>query len=82
MWPGSGYAPFMTKKKRKKPRRPHDPVYRRIFTHARTIEEILRRFVTGPWAAQLDFSTLELVPAHYVSPPFMVPDASQKQQVK
>ncbi len=49
------------------PRRPHDPVYRRVFTHARTIEEILRRFATGPWAAKLDFSTLELVPARYVS---------------
>ncbi len=69
MQPG-GYAPVMAKKKRekpKKPRRPHDPTHRRIFTHARTIEEILRRFTTGPWAAQLDFSTLELVPAHYVS---------------
>ena len=60
----------MVKKKRKKskkPRRPHDPVHRRIFTHPRMIREILQRFATGPWAAQLDFSTLELVPAHYVS---------------
>jgi hypothetical protein len=47
--------------------RPHDPVYRRIFTHRSIIEEILRRFVVGPWTAKLDFSTLELVPAHYVS---------------
>ena len=54
-------------KKGKKPRRPHDPVHRRIFTHPGMIEQILRRFATGPWAAQLDFSTLELVPAHYVS---------------
>jgi predicted transposase/invertase (TIGR01784 family) len=54
-------------KKLRKPRRPHDLVHRRIFTHPRMIEEILRRFVTGPWASQLDYSTLELVPAHYVS---------------
>jgi len=47
--------------------RPHDPVYRRIFTHARTIEDILRRFATGPWAAKLDFKTLELIPGRYVS---------------
>ena len=51
----------------KRSRRPHDSVYRRIFTHARTIEDILRRFATGPWAAKLDFKTLELVPARYVS---------------
>ena len=48
-------------------KRPHDPVYRRIFSHARMIEDVLRRFVTGPWLGQLDFSTLELVPARYVS---------------
>ena len=50
----------MAKKKRKKgkkPGRPHDPVHRRIFTHPGMIEQILRRFATGPWAAQLDFST-------------------------
>ena len=56
-----------TKKRKKKPRRPHDPVYRRVFTHARMIEELLRRFLAGPWTAKLDFSTLELVPTHYVS---------------
>ncbi len=55
------------RKKRKTPRRPHDPVLRRIFTHPRMAQEILQRFATGPWAAELDFSTLELVPAHYVS---------------
>ncbi len=31
------------------------------------IEEVLRRFVTGPWVGELDFSTLELVQARYVS---------------
>jgi len=41
-----------TKKTRK-----HDPVYRRIFNRAQIMEEILRRFATGPWSAHLDFST-------------------------
>jgi hypothetical protein len=54
-------------KRSKTPRRPHDPVYRRIFTNPRMIEEVLRRFVSGPWIEKLDFSTLELVPTHYVS---------------
>ncbi len=54
-------------KKSQPPRRPHDPVYRRIFSNAGIIEEALRRFLKGPWLGQLDFSTLELVPARYVS---------------
>lgn len=48
-------------------RRQHDPVYRRVFNRAQIIEEILRRYATGPWAAQLDFETLEPVPADFVS---------------
>ncbi len=47
--------------------RPHDPVYRRIFSNRQMIEEVLRRFVAGPWLSKLDFSTLELVSARYVS---------------
>jgi hypothetical protein len=47
--------------------RQHDPVYRRIFNRAQIIEEILRRFATGPWAAHLDFSTLTPVPADFVA---------------
>ena len=31
------------------------------------IEDVLRRFLTGSWRRNLDFSTLELVPARYVS---------------
>lgn len=49
------------------PRRPHDPIYRRIFSNARMIEEMLRRFLPGSWLRRLDFSTLEQVPARYVS---------------
>ena len=48
-------------------RRRHDPVYRRVFNRAQIIEEILRRYATGPWASQLSFETLEPVPADFVT---------------
>ena len=50
-----------------KEKRQHDPVYRRIFNRAQIIEEILRRFATGPWADRLDFSTLSPVPADFIT---------------
>lgn len=55
------------KKKGRKKKRQHDPVYRRIFNRAQIMEEILRRYAIGPWAAHLDFSTLEPVPADFVT---------------
>ncbi len=55
------------KQDHQKKRRQHDPVYRRIFNRAQIIEEILRRFATGPWAAHLDYSTLAPVPAAFVT---------------
>ena len=67
----TGSGPMTTKPaKRQDPQRKtrqHDPVYRRIFNRAQMIEEILRRFATGPWAAHLDFSTLAPVPADFVA---------------
>ncbi len=57
----------MRKKGVSKETRQHDPVYRRIFNRAQIIEEILRRFATGPWAAHLDFSTLAPVPADFIA---------------
>ena len=51
----------------KKTKRQHDPIYRLIFNRARIIEEILRRFATGPWAAKLDFSTLAPVPSDFIA---------------
>jgi len=47
--------------------RQHDGAYRRLFSHAAMVEALLRRYVAQPWTDQLDFTTLELVPAHYVS---------------
>ena len=55
------------KKSGRQKKRKHDPVYRRIFHRAQIIEEILRRFATGPWAAHLDYSTLAPVPADFVA---------------
>ena len=50
--------------KRKKTK--YDPSYRRLFSHARMVQDLLQRYVGGEWLNQLDFKTLELVPAHYV----------------
>ena len=46
---------------------PHDGSYRRLFSHAVMAEDLIRRYVAPPWIDRLDFSTLEMVPAHYVS---------------
>ncbi len=46
---------------------PHDGSYRRLFSHAVMVEDLIRRYVAPPWLDRLDFSTLEMVPAHYVS---------------
>jgi len=50
-----------------KKKTPHDGSYRRLFSHARMIADLLERYVVPPWIGSLDLSTLELVPAHYVS---------------
>ncbi len=47
---------------------PHDGSYRRLFSHAVMAEDLIRRYVAPSWIDRLDFSTLEMVPAHYVSP--------------
>ncbi len=46
---------------------PHDGSYRRLFSHAVMVEDLIRRYIAPPWISRLDFSTLETVPAHYVS---------------
>ena len=50
-----------------KPSTPHDGSYRRLFSHARMVEDLIRRYVAPRWINRLDFSTLEMVPAHFVS---------------
>ncbi|MCP4200479.1 MAG: Rpn family recombination-promoting nuclease/putative transposase [bacterium] len=46
---------------------PHDGSYRRLFSHAIMVKDLIRRYVAPSWVGRLDFSTLEMVPAHYVS---------------
>ena len=46
---------------------PHDGSYRRLFSHARMVQDLIQRYVAPPWVDRLDFETLEMVPAHYVS---------------
>jgi predicted transposase YdaD len=45
----------------------HDSGYRRLFSHAQTVEELIRGFLREPWTSQLDFSTLERVETSFVS---------------
>ena len=44
-----------------------DPNYKRIFSFPRMVEDLLRGFLPGQWLAELDFSTLDKLPAEYVS---------------
>jgi predicted transposase/invertase (TIGR01784 family) len=45
----------------------HDPGYKRIFSHSRMVEELIRGFLHGDWIERLDFSTLEKVSHSFVS---------------
>ena len=54
-------------KSSKAEKRKHDRVYRRIFNRPQIMEEILRKFASGPWVKHLDFSTLAPVPADFIA---------------
>ncbi|MDR2259983.1 MAG: Rpn family recombination-promoting nuclease/putative transposase, partial [Azoarcus sp.] len=45
----------------------HDARYRRLFSHAVAIRDLLARFAPGPWLRDADFSTLTRVNSSYVS---------------
>ena len=45
----------------------HDHSYKRLFSHPRMVEDLLRGFVKEDWVRQLDFSTLEKANASFVS---------------
>ncbi len=47
--------------------KPIDRSHRLLFSHPRTIRDLLRGFIHQPWVAELDFSTLEKLPANYIS---------------
>ena len=45
----------------------HDAAYKDLFSHPRMVEDLLRGFAAPEWSDALDFSTLEKLPAEYVS---------------
>lgn len=46
---------------------PHDQGYKRLFSHAASVEELLRGFLREDWADRLDVSTLERIGSSFVS---------------
>ena len=44
-----------------------DAAYKELFSHPRMVEDLLRGIVAPEWSAALDFTTLEKLPAEYVS---------------
>ena len=46
----------------------HDPAYKKLFSQPRMIEDLLRGFVDQPWIDDLDFTTLEQLNRHFVTP--------------
>ena len=44
-----------------------DPHYKRLFSFPRMVEDLLRGFLPGEVLAEVDFSTLDKLPAEYVS---------------
>ena len=45
----------------------HDTAYKDLFSHPRMVKDLLRGFAAPEWIDALDFSTLEKLPAEYVS---------------
>ncbi|RKZ84336.1 MAG: transposase, partial [Candidatus Parabeggiatoa sp. nov. 1] len=46
----------------------HDKSYKKLFSHPKMVEDLLRGFVHEQWVNQLDFSTLEMFKDSFVSP--------------
>ncbi|MEM7588125.1 MAG: Rpn family recombination-promoting nuclease/putative transposase [Acidobacteriota bacterium] len=47
--------------------KPLDRSHRLLFSHPRTIQDLLRGFIDEPWVEDLDFETLEKLPSDYLS---------------
>ena len=45
----------------------HDAAYKKLFSQAHTVQDLLRGFAARDWSDALDFSTLRAVPASFVS---------------
>ncbi|MEM7586568.1 MAG: Rpn family recombination-promoting nuclease/putative transposase, partial [Acidobacteriota bacterium] len=52
---------------RRSPHKSQDRSHRLLFSHARTVRDLVRGFIHEPWVAELDFSTLEKLPSDYLS---------------
>lgn len=52
---------------RRSPHKQHDRSHRLLFSHARTVRDLVCGFIHEPWVEQLDFSTLEKLPSDYMS---------------
>lgn len=46
----------------------HDTGYKALFSHPEMVADLIRGFVREPWVRELDFSSLERVPASLVTP--------------
>jgi predicted transposase/invertase (TIGR01784 family) len=51
----------------KKDQPKHDQSYKRLFSHPKMVEDLLRGFVHEAWVEQLDFATLEVFKDSFVS---------------
>ncbi|MEM7585612.1 MAG: Rpn family recombination-promoting nuclease/putative transposase [Acidobacteriota bacterium] len=51
----------------KSPHKPLDRSHRLLFSHPRTIQDLLCGFIHEPWVSELDFDTLEKLPSDYLS---------------
>ena len=49
---------------------PHDHSYKRLFSHAEMVTQLLQTFVDEDWVAQLDFDSLQKVDSSFVSKEF------------
>ncbi|MDM8562045.1 Rpn family recombination-promoting nuclease/putative transposase [Candidatus Marithioploca araucensis] len=54
-------------KRTKSKRTQYDQSYKRLFSHPKMIEDLLRGFIHEDWVKELDFSTLEVFKDSFVS---------------
>lgn len=52
------------------PKAEHDTEYKKLFSHARAVEELLRGFLGEDWCDRLDFTTLQRVGSSFVTDDF------------
>ncbi len=50
----------------------YDQSYKRLFSHPKMVEDLLRGFIHKDWVKELDFSTLEVFKDSFVSDNLLV----------